>query len=73
MTSTQIDREKVKKERVFDIALGESLKYSVIGTAVVGAATLYLTYRFENKLTSYRLPYTDSNRFPYTEVRSSTG
>lgn len=46
MTEANITKESIKRERVFEIALGESIKYTLFCSAVVGAGTVFLTLTY---------------------------
>jgi hypothetical protein len=44
--SEAITKESIKRDRVFEIAIGESIKYTLLGSAVVGAGTVLLTLTY---------------------------
>jgi hypothetical protein len=43
MSSVDLEEQRrIKREKVYSLAVGEAIKYSILGTVVVGAGTLIL-------------------------------
>jgi len=43
MSELTISKESIKRDPVFQLAQGESIKYSLLGSTIVGAGTIFLT------------------------------